>query len=377
MKIESVEGHHIGTSYVVRVRTDTGITGIGQTACWGYPEAVAGIVDKFRDYLVGQDPMRIEYHWQYMYRMGPFRGSALSGAVSAIDIALWDIKGKHLQAPIWELLGGRCRDRIRLHLLMGSGDTPDQTLRIARSAAEEGFTAVKLDPLPSGYQDMTQARLVATARDHVAATREGAGKDVDVIVELHRKLTPMVAIALTESLAEFQPLFVEDPIQIDSIISQGEIARRVTVPIANGERMHSIWEFRELLSHGGPQYVRPDVGLAGGLSHCKKIAAIAESYHCAVVTHNFLGPVLTAASVHLDTCIPNFVTQEYSKSDEAPENRVFQTTLHREGGYLSIPEVPGLGVELDETLLEAATHESRDLTQVPNIRADGSIAEAG
>ena len=131
MKIESVEGHHIGTSYVVRVRTDTGITGIGQTACWGYPEAVAGIVDKFRDYLVGQDPMRIEYHWQYMYRMGPFRGSALSGAVSAIDIALWDIKGKHLQAPIWELLGGRCRDRIRLHLLMGSGDTPDQTLRIA------------------------------------------------------------------------------------------------------------------------------------------------------------------------------------------------------------------------------------------------------
>ena len=173
------------------------------------------------------------------------------------------------------------------------------------------------------------------------------------------------------------PLFVEDPIQIDSIISQGEIARRVTVPIANGERMHSIWEFRELLSHGGPQYVRPDVGLAGGLSHCKKIAAVAESYHCAVVTHNFLGPVLTAASVHLDTCIPNFVTQEYSKNDEAPENRVFKTVLNREGGYLPIPEAPGLGVELDETLLKTATHESRDLTQVPSIRADGSIAEAG
>lgn len=377
MKIESVEGHHIGTSYVIRIRTDTGLTGIGQTACWGYPEAVAGIVGKFRGYLVGQDPMRIEYHWQYMYRMGPFRGSALSGAVSAIDIALWDIKGKHLQAPIWELLGGRCRDRIRLHLLMGGGDTPDQVLQVARSAAEEGFTAVKLDPLPSGYQDMTQARLIATARDQVAAAREGAGQDVDVIVELHRKLTPMVAIALTETLAEFQPLFVEDPIQIDSIISQGEIARRVTVPIANGERMHSIWEFRELLSHGGPQYVRPDVGLAGGLSHCKKIAAVAESFHCAVVTHNFLGPVLTAASVHLDTCIPNFVTQEYSKSDEAPENRVFQTVLKREGGHLSIPEVPGLGVELDEALLRVATHETRDLTQVPSIRADGSIAEAG
>ncbi len=377
MKIESVEGLHIGTSYVVRVRTDTGLTGIGQTACWGYTEAVAGIVDKFRGYLIGQNPMRIEYHWQYMYRMGPFRGSALSGAVSAIDIALWDIKGKHFQVPIWELLGGRYRDRIRLHLLMGGGDSPGQTLRIARAAAEEGFTAVKLDPLPSGYQDMTQSRLIAAARDHVAATREGAGQDVDVIVELHRKLTPMVAIALTESLAEFQPLFVEDPIQIDSIMSQGEIAQRVTVPIANGERMHSIWEFRELLSHGGPQYVRPDVGLAGGLSHCKKIAAVAESYHCAVVTHNFLGPILTAASVHLDTCIPNFITQEYSKSDEAPENNVFRTVLKRSGGYLPVPEAPGLGVELDETLLKMATHESRDLTQVPDIRTDGSIAEAG
>jgi galactonate dehydratase len=172
-------------------------------------------------------------------------------------------------------------------------------------------------------------------------------------------------------------LFYEDPIQIDSIISQGEIAKRITVPVANGERMHSIWEFRELLAHGGPQYVRPDVGQAGGLTHCKKIAAIAESYHCAVVTHNFLGPILTAASVHLDTCIPNFIVQEYSKADELPDNRVYKTVLKREGGYMPVPEVPGLGVELDEDLLSKASRQPRDLAAGTPMRRDGSVASGG
>jgi len=377
VKIEAVESFHIGSAYVVRIRTDSGLTGIGQTACWAYPEAVERIVDTFRGYLIGQDPLRIEHHWQLLYRMGPFRGSTISGALSAVDIALWDIKGKHFEAPIWELMGGRCRDRIRLHLLMGGGDTPEEVAKRAKAAAEEGFTAVKFDPLPAGYQDMTHARLIRTVREQVAAAREAVGDDVDVIVEIHRKLTPPVAVALGEALVEFRLLFYEDPIQIDSIISQGEIAQRITVPVANGERMHSIWEFRELLSHGGPQYVRPDVGQAGGLTHCKKIAAIAESYHCAVVTHNFLGPVLTAASVHLDTCIPNFIVQEYSKADELPDNRVYKTVLKREGGYMPVPEVPGLGVELDEDLLSKASRQPRDLAASTPIRRDGSVASGG
>ena len=187
MKIEAVESFLIGTAYIVRVRTDTGLTGIGQTACHGYPEAVERIVDTFRGYLIGQDPFRIEHLWQLMYRLKPFRGSALSGAVSAVDIALWDIKGKHLQVPVWELMGGMCRDKIRLHLLMGGGSTPEEVADRAKEAAEEGFTAIKFDPLPSGYQDMTHARLIATARDQVAAAREAVGDDVDIIVELHRK----------------------------------------------------------------------------------------------------------------------------------------------------------------------------------------------
>lgn len=373
MKIEEVESLLVNQSHIVRIRTESGLTGIGQSACWGYPEAVHAIIKTFRGYLVGKDPFQIEHHWQYLYRMGPFRGSALSGAVSAVDIALWDIKGKHFQAPIWELMGGKCRDRIRLHLLMG-GNTPDEVARRARAAAAEGFTAIKFDPLPEGYQDMSMNRLIKSVVDNVAAAREATGPDMDIILEIHRKLTPMVAVALAQELARFHPLFYEDPVQIDSIMSQGEIAQRISIPLANGERMHTIWEFRELLAQGGSQYVRPDLGLAGGLTHCKKIAAIAEAYHSAVVTHNYLGPVLTAASVHLDTCIPNFIVQEYSKADEASHNAVYRTALRRIGGYIPVPEAPGLGVDLDDALLAQQPFRERDLN-IP-LRNDGSVAYA-
>jgi galactonate dehydratase len=373
VQIASVESILFGGGHFVRITTDDGVVGLGQSACWAYPRATAEVVSSFRGYLVGKDPARIEHHWQYLYRMGPFRGSILSAAVSAVDIALWDIKGKRLQAPIWELLGGRCRDRIRLHLLM-EGETADEIAVAAGAAAAEGFTAVKLDPLPPGYQDMGLARLIAEVTDRVAAARRAVGTDVDVIVELHRGLTPLQALPVIEALAPFNPLFVEDPIQIDSIVSQAEIARRLTVPVGHGERLHSIWEFRELLAAGGPQFCRPDLGLAGGLTHCKKIAAVAEAFHATVVTHNFLGPVLTAASVHLDASIPNFLVQEYSKIDEGPAAAAFPGTLQREGGYLPVGDRPGLGVELAEDLnIEIATLD--ELVGIP-LRADGSVAYA-
>jgi galactonate dehydratase len=370
-KIERVESLPIGGGYYVRITTDDGLSGVGQSAAWGYPQAVDQVVQSFTPYLVGQDPMRIEHHWQYLYRMAPFRGNVVSGAVSAVDIALWDLKGQRLQAPIWELLGGRCRDKVRLHLLMGGG-TAEDVHRKAKEASAEGFTAIKFDPLPAGFQDMTLEGLVATAVEQVAAAREAVGREVDIIVELHRKLTPLQALPLCEALAQFRPLFVEDPIQIDSIESQAAIARRLTCPIGNGERMGSIWEFRELLVAGGAQYVRPDLGLAGGLTHCKKIAAVAESFHAAVVTHNFLGPVLTAASVHLDVSIPNFVVQEYSKVDEQ-RAEAFPGTLKREGGYLPVPAAPGLGVRIDDAKLSAIGRGPAEGRKLP-LRADGSVA---
>ena len=374
MRIDKIESFFIGNGYVIRIHTDTGISGVGQTACWGYPESVAAIVNTFEKYLIGQNPLRIEHHWQYLYRMGPFRGTALSGAISAVDIALWDIKGKHFGVPIWELLGGNCRDKIRLHLL-GGGSTPETMYEAAKAAVEEGFTALKFDPVVGGFQDMTVDGLVKTARDIVAAAREGGGPDLDLIVEVHRKLTPMNGIVLEAALTPFNLYFIEDPIQIDTISTQAELAKRMTTPLAVGERNVSIWEFRELLEAGGPQYVRPDLGLAGGITHCKKIAAIAEAYHSAVVTHNFLGPLITAAALHLDTSIPNFITQEYSKGDESPNNAVYKVAYQREGGYIPIPEAPGLGIELDDGLIEKTPYQPMN-TGTTLLREDGSVAYA-
>jgi len=380
MKIERVESILAGKSQIVRVITDNGLIGIGQSACWGYLEATDAVVKKFADYLVGKDPLDIEHHWQYMYRMGPFRGSVISGAVSAVDIALWDIKGKALEAPVWQLLGGKVRDKIRLHLLMGGirpnaadqGTTAEGIRLNARDAAEEGYTAIKIDPLPDGFQSMTLPRLIHDTRENVAAMREGAGLDVDIILEIHRKLTPMNAIALAEQLIEFSPLFYEDPIQIDSVKSQGEIAKRTKLPVANGERMHSIWEFRELFEAGGSQYVRPDLGLGGGVTGVKKIAGLAESYHSALVTHNFLGPVLTAAACNIDTSIPNFLTQEYSMEDEQPFNAIFNSSWKRDGGFIPVPDTPGIGIDLEVESLKSQPYKPRDLQVIP-MRTDGSV----
>ncbi len=376
MHIAEVESLMLGGAHFVRITSEQGHVGLGQSACWAYPEAVHAVVQTFRDYLLGQDPQRIERHWQHLYRMGPFRGSVLGGAVSAVDIALWDIKGQIHQAPIWELMGGKYRDRVRLHLLMG-GNTPDEVSANAHAAAEEGFTAIKFDPIPDGYGDMTQDALVRGVAERVAAARTAVKSDVDIILELHRKLTPLQAPPVIEAIAQFNPLFVEDPVQIDSIVSQAEVARRVSTPIANGERLHTIWEFRELLAYGGSQYVRPDMGLAGGLTHTRKIAAIAEAYHAAVVTHNYLGPVLTAAAVHLDTSIPNFVVQEYARTDESTRWSGFRGVLQRQGGYLLPPETPGLGISLVDTDITEPLGPlgNRPLKDIP-LRADGSIAYA-
>ena len=380
MRIAEVEtllvgSREVGANLVVRITTDTGIVGLGQSGAWGFPDATIPVVNQFREYLLGQDPFRIEHIGQVLYRMRPFRGSILSGAISAIDIALWDIKGRAFDVPVWELLGGRVRDRVRLHALV-FGDDPASIARLSKEAIDQGFTAIKLDPLRPGYQDRSIPALVAGAREMAEAARDVVGPDVDLIFELHRKLTPLQAVPVVEALAEFQPLFVEDPIQIDSITIQGELAFKLAAPLANGERMNTIWEFRDLLAAGGPQFVRPDLGLAGGITGCRKIAAMAEAHHSALVSHNYLGPLLTSASIHLDVAIPNVVTQEYYLQDEAsdPGNALFRTTLVREGGYMLAPETPGLGVELDESVASAS--QPGWLPSRAPLRADGSPALA-
>ena len=380
MKIENVDSVLAGNSHIVRIVTDTGIEGIGQSACWGYMEATDSVISSFREYLLGKDPLQIDHHWQYLYRMGQFRWSILTAAISAIDIALWDIKGKFLDTSVWQLLGGKMREKIRLHLLMGSdrpdaadqGTTPEVLRLNAMDAVSEGYTAIKIDPLPDGYESMTLSRLIFETRENVAALREGAGLDIDIILEIHRKLTPMNALALADELLEFHPLFYEDPIQIHSIKSQSEIATKTIMPLANGERMHNIWEFREMFELGGSQYARPDVGLAGGITHVKKIASIAESYHSAIVTHNYLRPVITAAACNIDTSIPNFITQEYSTIDESKINKIFNSDWIRNGGYINVPECVGIGINVDFEKLKKQTFESRLKQNIP-IRNDGSV----
>ena len=373
MRITNVEGllvgsHTVGANLVVRITTDTGLVGLGQAGAWGFPDAVGKIIDQYREYLIGQDPFRIEHISQVLYRLRPFRGNLVSAAVSAVDIALWDLKGKYFEVPVWELLGGRVRDKVRLHLLLFADD-PDGIARLSREAAELGFTAVKFDPLQPDFKNQSLARIIEGTRDMAAAARDALGLDVDIIFELHRKLTPMQSIAVADALKEFQPLFLEDPIQ-------GELARRFEFPLANGERLSTIWEFRDLLAAGGPQYVRPDLGQAGGISGCRKIAAIAEAHHSAIVTHNYLGPLLTAASIHLMVSIPNMITQEYFLPDESdePGQKAFRSSLVREGGYMLAPEAPGLGIELDETQVALAKPEW--LPTEPSLRDDGSPATA-
>jgi galactonate dehydratase len=380
VKIERVEGIQVGSdivggNFLVRVVTDSGAWGLGQSAAWGFPDAVEAVVNQFRDYLVGQDPFRIEHINQSLYRLRPFRGAILMGAVSAIDIALWDLKARHFGVPVWELLGGKVRDSIRLCLNF-NGPDPSSIATQAKAAIDDGFTAIKLDPIRPGYADMSIPRLVESTREMAAAARETVGPDVDILFEFHRKLTPMNAITVANALIEFRPLYFEDPIQIDSIELQAELARRTSLPLANGERLSTIWEFRDLFAAGGPQYVRPDIGTAGGFTGCRKIAAIAEAHHSAVSTHNFLGTLLTAASVHLDASIPNFIVQEYSRRDEStrPADALFKTAMRRVGGYIPVPDAPGLGVELDESLLPAAP--AAYMARTVPLRRDGSPAQA-
>ena len=379
MKIEKINSYLARDQFIVEIITDKGISGVGQSACWAYPEAVKAIVDRFKNILIGKDPFMIEEINQLLMRTGPFRGSVLSGAISCIDIALWDIKGKYFETPIWNLLGGKVRNKVRLHLLLGiiygnSKSKNEGLYESAKKAVKDGFTALKIDPLPDNYYDLSLDQLIKETIATIAALREGAGSEVDIILEIHRKLTPMTSVHLAEAIKEFNPMFFEDPIQIDSIISQSDIAKKVSIPIANGERMHSIWEFRELLANGGPQYVRPDVGLAGGITQTKKIASIAESYHSALITHNFLGPILTAASVHIDVSIPNFITQEYSLDDESEKNNYLISSLKREGGYIITPEKPGLGIEINKEIINQLPYEPLDLNDQVPYRLDGSNA---
>jgi galactonate dehydratase len=378
MKITDVKTIFVDRYLFVQVYTDEGIVGLGESGAWGYLEASAGAVETFKRYLIGQDPLRIEHHWQYLYRWTHFRGAAIMGALSAIDIALWDISGKHFGVPVYQLLGGKTRDKARVYYHV-FGDTKEKLIQGCRDAKRQGFTAVgHLTPFLDEDHSIpffkTHVDKMRDAIDTVAQYRDAVGRDVDLCIEIHRRLAPAEAIVLARGIEEFHPYFYEDPILPDNFDSMALVAQNIHIPIATGERLHTIHEFQALLRRGAVQYVRPDVCLAGGISHSKKIAALAEAHNVGVVPHNPLSPVSTAACIQLAACIPNFALQEYPLGENVPpKSEIVKSTLRLENGFLIIPDTPGIGVELAEDAAERYPYRPR--TVHTRLHVDGSIVD--
>lgn len=380
MKITSVEPYPVDRYLFVKIHTDEGITGIGEAGSWGHLEAAeAALTHKFAPYLVGKDPLLIEHHWQNMYRSSHFRGAAIMGALSAVDIALWDIAGKHFGVPVYQLLGGKVRDKARVYYHV-FGNTRETLVKGIKEAREQGFTAVgHLTPFLDEDRNVpyykSHVNKMRDAIDAVRMYREAAGEDVDLCIEIHRRLTPAEAIVLANGIEEFHPYFYEDPILPENYDAMEQVAKNIRIPIATGERFQTMHEFAMLLSRGAVQYIRPDVCLAGGITHTKKIAALAEANYVGVVPHNPLGPVSTAACLQIAACIPNFALQEYPIGEhEFPKNVMVKEPIPVEEGFLIIPDAPGIGIELMEDAQEKPP--PRTYGQInARLHKDGSVVD--
>jgi galactonate dehydratase len=378
MKITEIETLFIDQYLFVQVHTDAGLVGLGESGAWGFLEASAGAVETFKRYLIGQDPLRIEHHWHYLYRWSHFRGAAIMGALSALDLALWDIAGKHFGVPCYQLLGGKVREKARVYYHV-FGETKEELIQGCIAARDQGFTAVgHLTPFLDEPRDRpyfeTHVKKMHEAIETVGRYREAVGDQVDLCIEIHRRLTPAEAIVLARGIEPYHPFFYEDPILPDNLDAMALVAERIHVPIATGERLHTIQEFEMLLKRGAVQYVRPDVCLAGGLSHSKKIAALAEAHNVGVVPHNPLSPVSTAACIQLAACIPNFSLQEYPTGEqEPPKSEIVKSAIRLEDGFLIIPDAPGLGIELAEGAAER--HPYRPRAVHTRLHVDGSVVD--
>ena len=379
MKITDLTTVPAGKYLFIRVHTDEGITGIGEIGSWGFIDGTVGVLEKFRQYLIGQDPFRIEHHWQYMYRSMYFRGSIIMSAISAIDIALWDIKGKALGVPVYELLGGKCRDKVRSYGAVFQF-TPEDMAKGCLELKEQGFTAARLmitgdvRQRTTGIQEDIYNLKVQSYVDKVAACREAVGEDFDFCLEVHRSMNPAEAVAFGRSVEQYRPLFLEDPIPPDQVDVMAQVASQVAVPIATGERATNIQELEQIMGKKAARYVRPDVCALGGISPCKKVAAMAEANYVGIVPHNPLGPVSTVACLQLDACIPNFTIQEFpSFYLSGGESAMLKEPLQVENGYILIPDKPGIGIELADDITEKFPPKQRSINA--QISYDGSVRD--
>ncbi len=372
-RIEKIETILWERWLIVKVHCEDGTVGVGEGGVHGWQRPTETMVQTFAPYLVGQDPSRIEHHYQYLYRSSHFMGSVVQGALSAIDIALWDIKGKRLGVPIYELMGGLTRHKVRCYMHV-NGDTAEELAADAVEQVKAGFSAVRFAAFGANFWlHRTYSEWADDAVERVGAVRDAVGPAIDICVEIHRQMNPSESIALGRRLEQFNPYFYEDPMLPDSPDMMGEVQRRGNLPIATGERFTSIYEFQQLLEARACAYVRPDLCLCGGLSGCKKVATMAEAQHVKVIPHNPLSPISTAACVQLDACIPNFALQEYTGESEPPKSDLLVEPIKLEDGFLVVPDGPGLGVELNENALSA--HPFVDKVLDTPLHEDGSVAD--
>jgi galactonate dehydratase len=375
IRIESVEAIPAGRSCYVRVTAADGSHGLGESTFFGWPTAVVPIVQSMGAYLRGRDALDTEHHWLTLHRALSFRSMAVTAAIGAIDQALWDLKGRHFEVPVWQLLGGRARRAVRAMRVLEASGSPAEVADAARHCvADEGYGALKIILFTDEHHPMRQAERIDALVARFAAVRETVGWDVDLGVELHRNMVAGDAILLCGELARLRPLFVEDPIPPDSVAAMRDFAARVSVPVAAGERNTTIWEFAEYLQRPGVAYIRPDVGIAGGITHVKKICALAESFGAGILPHAVpSGPVAVAAHVALGMCVPNWELQEHVPQDEPRWTDLVDQVIEVRDGYLLAPERPGLGIELDDAGLARHPPESVEIAGA-HLREDGSVS---
>ena len=358
----------------VRIHTDSGITGIGEGSLQYKDAALAAEIENFGLFLRGKDPFRIEHIWTSLHRRVTWTGGAVTiSAISAIDLALWDIKGKALGVPVYELIGGRVRDRVPLyangwlsmdrpsaHGPQGRSVEAEWFAGCAQAVVAQGYRCLKLYPFV-GAQVITPERLQRGV-GLVAAVREAVGTDIEIAVDVRARLNPWSARRAAQQLAPFNIAWLEEPILFDNADTMAEFARSVPVPVATGEQLYTRWEFRALLEQNAVGIIQPDICHAGGLSELRKIAAMAEAYYVTLAPHNSNGPISTVASLHLDMSIPNCHLQELFLNSVPLYQKVLTNPLIVEEGYATPPAGPGWGTDLDDAVL--AEHPPSDFTPI-------------
>ena len=381
MKITNIETYHVKPRWLfVKISTDEGISGWGEPVLEGKATVVEEAVKVNSKVLLGQDPMNIEQLWQIMYRGAFYRGGAvLVSAISGIEQALWDIKGQKLGVPVWQLLGGKCRDKIRMYAHIAPTEENASIQRVtelAKKRVKDGFKSLKV-PMETPIRHIDTMARVEKYVEKIAAIREAVGKDVDIAIDFHGRISPAMAPLFFKELEPFCPMFIEEPVLPENADVMASPARKTTIPIATGERLFTTWGFREVVEKQAAQVLQPDVCHCGGILQMFKIAALGADYYCSVAPHNPLGPIALASCLQIDTCISNFTAQEHPTMENGHDlgKDILENPFVIEGGYISVPEQPGLGIRVNEDAVKELVYDGCFVSPLEFHKDDHSLGE--